>query len=256
MREDDASCLGRVRIVHAPVGSVLFQAGEKVTGFWGVLQGEIRGFKKESDDSDGFALHFKVGESFGEVPLLMGRPSTIQSSEIVTDTVLIGVGEEGFWKLLATCPVVRKAIVSNMERRLQSYQAFTLHREKLMSLGTLAAGLMHELNNPGTAARRAAAQLRENLVRLQQISMRFCEVPLQGEQVDCMKELQQRALSGEKPKAMNSLDQSDAEESLAEWLDGVGVENSWENGADAYRDRTDRPGAGMHTKCLPGERFF
>jgi hypothetical protein len=42
-----------------------------------------------------------------------------------------------------------------------------------------------------------------------------------------MKELQTRALTDEKPKTMNALDQSDAEESLAEWLDEAGVENSW-----------------------------
>ncbi len=114
-----------------------------------------------------------------------------------------------------------------MERRLQNYQAFALHREKLMSLGTLSAGLMHELNNPGTAAKRAAAQLRENLVRLQQISLRFCEVPMGAAQIACMKELQERAFKSEKPKAVNTIDQSDAEECLAGWLDESGVENSW-----------------------------
>ncbi len=41
-----------------------------------------------------------------------------------------------------------------------------------MSLGTLAAGLMHELHNPGSAAKRAASQLRENLMKLQDLSLR------------------------------------------------------------------------------------
>ena len=54
------------------------------------------------------------------------------------------------------------------------FQSQELHREKLISLGTMAAGLMHELNNPGAAARRAASQMRENLSRLQQISLRMC----------------------------------------------------------------------------------
>ncbi|AXC12877.1 two-component sensor histidine kinase [Acidisarcina polymorpha] len=206
---------------------MLYKEGEQVRGLSGLLRGEIRGFKKEDDGSRGLLLHFTAGESFGEVPLLTGRPATVTFSEVVLDTTLIRVDEEGFWRLMATCPVVRQAVVANMERRLQDYQAFALHREKLMSLGTLAAGLMHELNNPGTAARRAAAQLRENLVQLQQISLRFCESPLQGEQIDCMKSLQKRALTCEKQKAMSSLDQSDAEECLAEWLDAAGVQNSW-----------------------------
>jgi C4-dicarboxylate-specific signal transduction histidine kinase len=61
-----------------------------------------------------------------------------------------------------------------MARRLQVFQSQELHREKLIALGTMAAGLMHELNNPGAAARRAASQMRENLGRLQQISLRLC----------------------------------------------------------------------------------
>ena len=59
-----------------------------------------------------------------------------------------------------------------MAQRLQAYQVEALHREKLVSLGTLAAGLMHELHNPGSAAKRSASQLRENLMRLQQLSLR------------------------------------------------------------------------------------
>ena len=78
-----------------------------------------------------------------------------------------------FWSLLACCPSVRKVVLADSAQRLQTYQVEALHREKLVSLGTLAAGLMHELNNPGSAAKRAASQLRENLMRLQQLSLRY-----------------------------------------------------------------------------------
>ena len=56
---------------------------------------------------------------------------------------------EQFWALLACCPIARKVILADMAQRLQAYQVEALHREKLVSLGTLAAGLMHELHNPG-----------------------------------------------------------------------------------------------------------
>src|SRR5271168_4683610 len=227
LREEDAGCLGQVELVHAPIGSMYFRDGDQLTGFWGVVEGEVRAYKKEADGSSNYVFRCVSGDSFGEVPLLSGQRSKIASPEIVAETTLISVGEEGFWRLMASCPVVRKAILANFQLRLQNYQAFALHREKLMSLGTLSAGLMHELNNPGTAARRAAAQLRENLVQLQQISLRFCESPMREEQIECMKELQTRALTGEKPKAMSTIDQSDAEECLAEWLDQAGVKNSW-----------------------------
>jgi signal transduction histidine kinase len=92
----------------------------------------------------------------------------------------------------------------------------------------MAAGLMHELNNPGAAARRAASQMRENLSRLQQISLRFCshEVMTAG-QADCMRGLQEQALLPRKPTAMSSLEQADAEDELASWLESHGIENAW-----------------------------
>ena len=228
LREEDAACLGQVELVHAPRGSVYFHDGQELSGFWAVVEGEVRAFKQEPDGSKAYAFCCTGGASFGEVPLLTGRKTGIASPDFVSDTIMIGIGEEGFWRLMSSCPVVRGAILHNTQMRLQNYQTFAVHREKLMALGTLSAGLMHELNNPGTAARRAAAQLRQNLVQLQKISLRYCELPMPAEQLKCIKELQIRALNGEKPGAMNSIDQSDAEESLAEWLDEAGVENSWQ----------------------------
>ena len=77
------------------------------------------------------------------------------------------------------------------------------------------------------AARRASSQLRENMVRLQQISLRFSRASLSEEQLDCMRELQQEALNFQRPEAKSSLEQSDAEEALAAWLEEKGIANAW-----------------------------
>jgi signal transduction histidine kinase len=114
-----------------------------------------------------------------------------------------------------------------MAQRFQKLQSITVQQEKLASLGTLAAGLMHELNNPGSAARRAASQLRENLMRMHQISLKFKEHELTMGQKQCMFDLQKQALAVKQPLMMNSLDQSDAEEALAEWLESANIENAW-----------------------------
>jgi signal transduction histidine kinase len=118
-------------------------------------------------------------------------------------------------------------VLANMAQRLQSYQVEALHREKLVSLGTLAAGLMHELHNPGSAAKRATAQLRGNLLRLQQLSLRFSDQPKTHAQLDCMRSLLEKTLSGCHAPAMSTLEQSDAEEAMAEWLQSAGVENAF-----------------------------
>ena len=111
------------------------------------------------------------------------------------DSVLVRFTEQDFWSLLACCPAVRKTVLADSAQRLQAYQVEALHREKLVSLGTLAAGLMHELNNPGAAAKRAASQLRENLLRLQQLSLRNSGKPKTPAQLQCMKDLLEHALA-------------------------------------------------------------
>ncbi len=227
-REQDLECLGEVELVEAPAGTVLFDRGETHLSFWVVLQGEVRLVKPELDSGITLLGTLKAGDTFGEVPLLTGIAGAPVRAEVTAPSRLVRVDAPSFWSLMGTCPVVRGGILSNMGRRLETYQALTLHREKLISLGTLAAGLMHELNNPGAAARRAASQLRENLTRLQQISLRFTRTPLTVEQKDCLRDLQEEVLKFEKPAAMSTLDQADAEDELLGWLESIGVENAWQ----------------------------
>lgn len=224
---EDLSRLGPVELIHAEAGADLYDISHARRGFWIVLEGELRLHKIMKDGELMLIGTLSAGETSGEVPLLAGKDTEVVVTVLKACSVVY-LREELFWKLMFTCPDVRSGVLGNMARRLQQFQSQELHREKLISLGTMAAGLMHELNNPGAAARRAASQMRENLSRLQQISLRMCghEVMTQG-QTDCLRILQEQALKPIKPNAMSSLDQADAEDELASWLENHGIENSW-----------------------------
>jgi signal transduction histidine kinase len=135
--------------------------------------------------------------------------------------------EDQFWSVMTNCPGVRKAVLGNMAMRLAKVQQATFQQEKMAALGTLAAGLMHELNNPGTAARRASTQLRENLTRMHRLSAKWARLQLSEEQKQCLYELQEFALSAKPAITMSSLEQSDAEEALAEWMEAAEIEDAW-----------------------------
>ncbi|MBB6142248.1 signal transduction histidine kinase [Silvibacterium bohemicum] len=227
VKEQDLDCLGTVEIATVPAGEILVETGETNLFYWVLLDGELRIVKFEADGGSSLLGALKKGDTFGEVPLLTGSPAAIVHVEAVADSRLVRVNSSGFWNLMSSCPVVRAGVLANMGRRLEAYQVLTLHREKLISLGTLAAGLMHELNNPGAAARRAASQLRENLTRLQEISLRFSESELTPEQKKCLSQLQAEALRYRKPQALSSIEQADAEDELLQWLESAGVENAW-----------------------------
>jgi signal transduction histidine kinase len=227
LRPEDLRCYEGAELVRVAKGEKLIEQGAGRAFFWVILEGKASVYKVTADGTRVHLMDFAAGDMAGEVPLLMGQKSPSAFVETLEDCRAVRISEEGFWRLMAGCPVVRAGVLENMAHRFERYQAVTFHREKLVALGTLAAGLMHELNNPGAAARRAASQLRENMTRLQAISLRLTRSSLSSEQMECVGQLQEQVFSLRKPPALSSLEQSDREEELSSWLEGLGVENPW-----------------------------
>lgn len=216
-----------VESVVAKAGATLTEPGNTSMFYWLLLHGKCRADRVEADGSLSTVGTAQSGEGFGETPFLTGKGHAAFLITAVEDSRLVRFTADQFWKLMSCCPGARKVILSDMAARLSAYQAEALHREKLVSLGTLAAGLMHELHNPGSAAKRAASQLRENMLKLQDLSLRSSKRPKTPEQLECMHRLLKHAVKGCQCKALSSIEQADAEERLGEWLQDSGVENAF-----------------------------
>ncbi|MGB6688868.1 MAG: ATP-binding protein [Terracidiphilus sp.] len=226
---DQLPGVDHVERVTAGAGAVLVEPGAELF-YWLLLEGETRAARLEADGSFTTVGVARTGEGFGETPLLSGKTESAFQVSAIQDSRLVRFTQESFWSLMACCPAVRKVALANMAQRLQAYQVEALHREKLVSLGTLAAGLMHELNNPGAAAKRAASQLRENLKRLQEMSLRSAGKPKTQPQLECMHMLLEQAVRSCQLPALSTLEQADAEEAMSEWLQSAGVENAYSIG--------------------------
>jgi signal transduction histidine kinase len=102
-------------------------------------------------------------------------------------------------------------------------------RERLLALGSLSAGLTHELNNPAAAAVRAAAALRERVAGMRHKLALLADGSLDATKLHVMVELQERAVERvAKAPERTPLERSDAEDELADWFDGSGVRAGWE----------------------------
>jgi signal transduction histidine kinase len=226
LKDEELRCLEGVDELEVAEGDILIRQGEFATHFLIVLTGRIGVFQAVPGKPETEVVGYTDGSAFGELPLLANQPvgGTVRATK---PSHLLALDEEAFWHLMTTCPHVRKAILGNMAERFQRYQSMILQQEKMASLGTLAAGLMHELNNPGAAAKRAASQLRQNLERMNELGLRLSRTPLDEEQKECIFELKQHAMSAHRPVRMNSLEQSDAEEELAAWMEDAQIENAW-----------------------------
>jgi signal transduction histidine kinase len=220
------SGLGEADFLRIPAGVVMHDAAENRRAFWILLEGEVFADKVEADGSSMRMYTAHRGDTFGEVILLSGKQLSITLTASL-DSSGLRLNEPTFWNLMACCPPVRGVVLSNMSQRMQAHIAEAAHREKLISLGTLAAGLMHELHNPGSAAKRAASQLRENLMRLQELSLSSTSKSKDPFQLQCMHDLLEHAVRNCRMTAMSSLEQADAEEAMAEWLEAAGVSNAY-----------------------------
>ncbi len=224
--EKTQECLQRAELINTEAGECVLGQEHTKRFFWVLLEGGLRAEFVEPDGTRRPLATHHGCETFGEVPLLTGSASRVECT-MIEPSQLLRVEEDSFWQLMTTCPNVRKGILANLTARQQGLQGMMLQREKMASLGTMAAGLMHELNNPGSAAKRASTQLRESLTHLQELNLRTCRMGLGTEELNCIADLQRHILQPQKMAAINSLDQADAEESLCEWLDKVGVQDAW-----------------------------
>ncbi|MER8014813.1 ATP-binding protein [Streptomyces griseoluteus] len=110
----------------------------------------------------------------------------------------------------------------------KSTQAAIGQRERLLALGSLSAGLTHELNNPAAAAVRATSALRERVARMRHKLSLIAEGPFSRDALAGLIEMQERTAERvAKAPALGPLEAADREDALADWLTDHGIEDGW-----------------------------
>ena len=102
-------------------------------------------------------------------------------------------------------------------------------RERLLALGSLSAGLTHELNNPAAAAVRATSSLRDRVAGMRHKLGILTKHRYQQDTLEALIELQERAVERvAKAPQLGPMEASDAEDTVADWLDSYGVSGGWD----------------------------
>ncbi len=102
-------------------------------------------------------------------------------------------------------------------------------RERLLALGSLSAGLTHELNNPAAAAVRATASLRERVAGMRHKLGMIAGGKWDRTTLETLIRLQEEAAERvPKALALAPMEASDREDEITDWFDDHGVRDGWD----------------------------
>ena len=122
-------------------------------------------------------------------------------------------------------------LITGLMQTVRRIESMARQREKLIALGTLSAGLAHELNNPAAAASRAVDALSEATSMLVGAVGPLGASSLSAAQCAGLEALRQEAMSaataGQDAAPGAGLRESDREDAITDWLDDNGIDRSW-----------------------------
>jgi signal transduction histidine kinase len=228
LTDDDLDRLCRmVDELRLPTGGVLFREGEDGDKAYVIEQGQIEILRKSGGRNVQIAIR-QPGEVIGEMSLLGSVPRTA-TGVALTDCLLLVIGHTQFEGLLETSYSASRTLLRTVMLRLRSSEGMLQQSEKMAQLGTLTAGIAHEINNPASAARRGAEQLRGVFTRLQKVQAKLAAQPLNHDQQDALLGLDETARQrAARPIELDSLTRSDREGELESWLESQDIPDGWE----------------------------
>ncbi len=239
--------LTRAVVDDTAAGAVLMEEGSAADALYVIAAGSADIIKRAVGQDVHLAVRGK-GEMLGEMSLIANEPrsATVRAREPMR---LLKITRGLFEELLGdagTAMVILRTIMT----RLRNTESMVRQQEKLASLGTLAAGLAHELNNPAAAARRSAELLGQTINSWLSARGALDRLGLAPELSGIVSSRLREDLAAPHPREQagdSALDRSDREYAVESWLDTLGLEDAWEYASPLVSFGWDQPGLAAWT---------
>ena len=201
--------------VHEP-GTVIAPKGQPVGTLWIILSGQV-GVRVDRGAGPRRVIEWRSGDVTGMLPFSrMTGPPGDNYTEDTTELLTIPITY--FPELIHRCPAFTSLTVHLMLDRARSFNASDLQDEKMISLGKLAAGLAHELNNPASAAVRSAKVLRASLAEADASARALGAAGLPDSLLETIGQVRSACLTEPVDVVLSPIQQANREDEIAGWL--------------------------------------
>lgn len=219
--------LSHVQEVSLQAGEVFVHQGDPADWMFIFLEGLFQWRGEFGGDT--VSLPAQAGEVSGVFPFSRMKRFTV-TGRALTDGRLIKFPAAHFSELVQRMPELTTRLVGMMSDRIREGTRIEQQRDRLISLGKLSAGLAHELNNPASAAKRAADQMRYTLTKMRSANFELWRQPLDDSTKARIEEME-ASLVQSGATQLDGLALSDLEEKLNSILRSHGHGDSWEMSA-------------------------
>jgi signal transduction histidine kinase len=209
----------------------VYAEGEPATCFYVMLEGTVVLSRRVGGDDVEINRTSQRGVYAGATQAYLGErvPQVYTSSLRVTEpTRFFVLPADTFADVVREWFPMAVHLLEGLFLGSKSTQRTLGQRERLLALGSLSAGLTHELNNPAAAAVRATATLRERVAKMRRKLAVIAEGPFSRDDLAQLMEVQERTVERvAKTSALSPLQAADREDELADWLDDHGITEGW-----------------------------
>src|SRR6202046_3691872 len=160
--------ISQAKELNLKAGDSYLRQGDPADAMFVILEGHLQVRGELNGETVAFDL--EPGDVTGVLPFSRMKQFSV-GGRAVTDSHALRFPASLFPELIQKMPELTKRLVGLMSDRIRETTRIEQQRDRLVSLGKLSAGLAHELNNPASAAKRAASQLRQILTKIRNASL-------------------------------------------------------------------------------------
>src|SRR5271156_3079730 len=215
--------LSQSQEMNLKAGDVYARQGDPADAMFVILEGQLQG--RGDLGGQTFVFDLKAGDISGLLPFSRMKQFTV-SGRAETDSRALRFPASLFPELVQKMPELTKRLVGLMSDRIRETTRFEQQQDRLASLGKLSAGLAHELNNPASAAKRAASQLSHILEKIRDASLELGRRDLSSAQKSEIEKLE-ASFTQDDVVPPDALTISDLEDQIDSLLRSHGQNDLW-----------------------------